>query len=142
MSWWHQLFSGHKDAQSLSKQEIGRHGEEVAAQFLRRQGIRILYRNWRAGSWELDMVGEDTQGIIFVEVKTRKTQGMTTPVEAIQYKKKLSLIKAAKAWLAAHEHHGAYEKPCRFAVVAVFYDTQTTQDSYKVEFYDHAFDLS
>ncbi len=146
MSWWQRFFStssGCSSSVPLSKHEVGRMGEDAAAQHLKKCGMRIVHRNWRAGSLELDLVCEDAQGIIFVEVKTRKNTGMTTPEEGIQYKKKASFIKAAQAWLMAHESTGAYEKPCRFAVVAVLYDVDTNQDyNFKVVVYDHAFDLS
>ncbi len=148
MTWWQRIFAFSKCEQSNvsqnAKHSVGRAGEEQAVQYLTGLGMRILYQNWRCGSLELDVVGEDAQGIVFVEVKTRKAQSMTSPLEGMTPKKRATLIRAAKAWLAAHEAQGVYEKPCRFAVVAVTYEQQKNTEKffYKVEFHDHAFDLS
>ncbi len=135
------LLSKKPSTQRLSTQNIGQGGENAAASHVQHLGMRILYRNWRHASWELDLICQDSDGIIFVEVKTRKAQGMTSPLESITAKKRATLIKAAHLWLAAHEAQGVYDKACRFAVVAVTY-TEHPIITYKVEFYDHAFDLS
>ncbi len=125
-----------------TKQEVGQEGERRAAQYLQSHGMRILHHNWRCGSLELDLVGEDAEGIVFVEVKTRKANNMTSPLEGITHKKRATLLKAAQAWLAAHEAEGVYDKPCRFAVVAVEYELNENSMTYKVALYDHAFDYT
>ncbi len=147
MSFWHRLegFFSHEGLDRkarLSKQELGREGEKRAAHYLQKNGMRILYHNWRCGSLELDLVGEDAEGIAFVEVKTRKNTGMTSPLEGITPKKRATLLRAAEAWLAAHEAEGVYEKACRFAVVAVEYEYNKKSLTYKVALYDHAFDYT
>ncbi len=148
MSFWQKIMSYCQTQQdekgaprALTKQEIGQGGENAAACYLQERGMRILYRNWRHASLELDLVCEDADGIVFVEVKTRKAQSMTSPLEGITPKKCATLIKAARAWIAAHAEQGAYDKACRFAVAAVSY-TENSTITYKVDLYDNAFDLS
>ncbi len=135
------MASGKAKTVQSRKQHIGQGGENAAAAYVKAQGMRILYRNWRQGSMELDMVCEDAEGLVFVEVKTRKAQNMTSPLEGMTAKKCASLCKAARLWLAAHEKQGVYDKPCRFAVAAVTYE-EHPQLCYKVEFYDYAFDFT
>lgn len=63
---------------SLSGPEIGRIGEEAAAQYLTKNGFQILYRNWSCKSGELDIICRDTRGreeLVFVEVKARIESG-------------------------------------------------------------------
>ncbi len=121
-----------------AKQRIGQDGERIAATYLQKQGMRILQHNWRHASLEIDIIAEDAQGILFVEVKTRKKDSMASPLDGVHYKKRKTLQKAAHVWLSAHD---AWEKPCRFAVVAVTYEEHPVL-TYKVEFYDNAFDFS
>ncbi len=120
---------------SGKNQDIGIGGENAVAAHVKNLGMRILYRNWRHESFELDMVCEDAEGIIFVEVKTRKLEGMTSPFEGMSVKKRTTIIRAANVWLRAHS---AFEKPCRFAVATVNY-TINPKLKFHVEFYDHAF---
>jgi putative endonuclease len=77
-------------------------GEEVAAQWLRGEGFEVLARNWRAGRYEIDIVARRGGAVHFVEVKTRKADGLTAPEDALTPAKFRSLQRAARAWLALH----------------------------------------
>ncbi len=127
-----------KDTTYNFKKDIGERGENAVAAHVKKLNMRILNRNWRHASLELDLVCEDSDGIIFIEVKTRKTQGMTSPFDGVNAKKRATLIKAATVWLRAHN---AFEKPCRFAVATVHYTTTPTLQL-QVEFHDNAFTAS
>ncbi len=62
---------------SLSKGNIalGIWGEQYAARMLQQRGLKILYRNYRAPhGGEVDLVCRDQQGLVFVEVKTRRSE--------------------------------------------------------------------
>ena len=76
--------------------DTGRRGEQAAVDYLRRVGFAILERNWRSGRYELDIVAH------FIEVKTRRAGGLTTPEEAITPRKFASLRRAAEAYMAQH----------------------------------------
>ena len=114
---------------------VGRAGEDAAAALLRKKGLKILDRNWRRGRLELDIVCADGETIVFVEVKTRQARGMSDPADALTPAKRRLVIKAAQAWLAAHN---AWRRPCRFDVVCVRKDGLTLS----AEHYRHAFDFS
>lgn len=51
--------------------ELGKNGENFAVSFLEGKGYQIITRNWRCGSYELDIVALDGNTLVFVEVKTR-----------------------------------------------------------------------
>ena len=53
------------------KQKIGNLGEDLAATHLEKQGFKLIARNWRKGSYELDIICADRETLVFVEVKTR-----------------------------------------------------------------------
>jgi len=51
--------------------DLGKKGEDLAADYLRKKGYRILKRNWRSGRNEVDIIADNNEYIVFVEVKTR-----------------------------------------------------------------------
>lgn len=95
---------------------LGRRGEAAAARFLKRQGYKILARADRSAAGELDLVALDGRTIVFVEVKTRRSQQSGHPGEAVDLPKQRRLTRAAEVFL---KRHGLLEYPARFDVVAV-----------------------
>ncbi len=73
--WFQSRFSGGP----LSKIEIGRLGEDLAAKELRRRGYRIRERNFRCSLGEIDIVAEDGEEIVIVEVKARSAGAHADP---------------------------------------------------------------
>ena len=59
---------------------LGAWGEEKAAEFLQKKGYRILARNYRVRTGELDLVAETESFLVFVEVKLRKNAALRLPV--------------------------------------------------------------
>lgn len=114
---------------------LGRQGEEAAARLLEARGFAVLARNWRQGRLELDIVCRDGDTLVFVEVKSRRRDGLARPDEAMTPRKRRTLVRAARAWLAAE---GAWSCPCRFDVVTV---TASGPDSLHLEHIPHAFAL-
>lgn len=107
--------------ESASPTYIGRQGEEMAAQYLTSKGYRILDRNWQnKGRKELDIVAQQGDTIVFVEVKTRKTSSLTTPIDAVDGRKQHRLVLAADSYLRTHN----IDSPSRFDVIGIEnYDT-------------------
>lgn len=119
----------------FSRTDSGSAGEDAAAAFLERAGVRILHRNWRSGHLELDIVCLYEGFLVFVEVKTRAINGMTHPAEHVGPAKRRHLIQAARRYLAVNS---AWERPCRFDVVCVWKEGR----EYRVEHYPDAFELA
>jgi putative endonuclease len=92
---------------------LGDRGERAAARFLRRQGMRVLLRGYRAQSGEIDLIARDGDILVFVEVKARR-QGV--PAEAVTPEKQRRITRAALHFL---RKHGLLEQRCRFDVVAI-----------------------
>ncbi len=107
----------------LDKARTGRLGEEAAVHYLRSHGHRLVARNWRQGSYELDIVSERLGVLYFVEVKTRRADGLTTPEEAMTRHKQQSLRRAAAAFLAtAGRRYEGYELQFDLAAVRMHDD--------------------
>ena len=82
------------------KQAVGRTGEDLAAKFLRREGLKVLYRNFRAPKGgEVDIVCRDGETLVFTEIKTRSTADYGDPGRAVNRKKQTLITKGAMAWL-------------------------------------------
>ena len=95
---WRSRFSRSKELSEHLR--LGARGEKMAGAFLRRQGYRILYRNFRARhGGEVDIVCRDRDTLVFVEVKTRTGEDFGRPVEAVNAAKRKLISRGALAWL-------------------------------------------
>lgn len=86
-----------------AKDELGRRGETLAAEFLERAGLQLVERNWRCPIGEIDIVAIDGNDLAFVEVKTRSSVAFGHPFEAITVQKLTRLRRLAFAWCEAHD---------------------------------------
>ena len=80
------------------KDELGRRGEQIAADWLIERGYTLLDRNWRCPSGELDLILRDGPTMVFAEVKTRSSFEFGHPFEAITARKAARLRRLAAAW--------------------------------------------
>ncbi len=86
------------------KQILGRLGEDLACDFLEKNGYRIVRRNVRLSKHELDIIAEDDDYIVFVEVKTRsclypELGDFGSPGRAVDEGKRKNTVKAAKDYM-------------------------------------------
>lgn len=72
-----------KQRKSTAKQTLGRHGEDLACDYLLKHGYRIIDRNYKKRYGELDVICIKNNILIFVEVKTRIGHVFGTPEEAV-----------------------------------------------------------
>lgn len=95
---------------------LGRRGERLAEQFLRRRGLLIVARGARDALGELDLVAVDGRTLVFVEVKTRRSEAAGRPEEAVDEDKQRRITRAALAFLKRHQ---LLDYPARMDVVAI-----------------------
>lgn len=100
-------------------QRLGHLGEEIAARWLTRKGWRIVYRRFRNGRRDIDLVAKRDELVAFVEVKARKGSEFGDPVEAVHHRKQRELTRSARVWI---DRHGRAEESYRFDVVGVLLD--------------------
>lgn len=94
---------------------LGRTGEQAAARFLKKNGCKILEKNFRNTFGEVDIIASDRDVIVFVEVKTRQEGGIS-PKEAVTSKKQKTIAKVAESWLKSKNMFGA---KARFDVIGI-----------------------
>ena len=95
---------------------LGRRGERAAEKHLRRNGYRIVARNFRAAGAEIDLVAIDGDTLVFVEVKTRRSRAAGAPEEAVDERKQKRMRRAAEVFARRYR---ADEIEMRFDIVAV-----------------------
>jgi putative endonuclease len=95
---------------------LGRRGERAAEKYLKRNGYRIVARNFRASGAEIDLVAIDGETLVFVEVKTRRSRDAGAPEDAVDERKQMRMRRAAEAFSIQYR---VGERDLRFDIVAV-----------------------
>ena len=116
------ILSGNPGKQSENKKmaqhnDIGKWGEEMAAEYLRKKGYTIRDTNWRCGHRDIDIVAldENLQTVVFVEVKTRSANYVQRPEEAVNREKIRNIGLAANAYVKMFR----IMKELRFDIITV-----------------------
>jgi putative endonuclease len=117
------------------KQSAGRQGEDLAADYLRRLGYKILKRNYRSRHAEIDLIARHRGELVFVEVKLRRSLRFGDPKWAVTPAKQRNLSMAALTYLKRHD---AMNRRARFDVVTL----QQRDGNLHVEVIDNAFELA
>lgn len=110
---------GLRKAVQNARQTAGARGERAAARFLKKQGFRILQRNYQCPVGEIDIVASEKDVLAFVEVKTRRSAAFGEPLEAVPHAKQLRIRRAAQHYVM---RHGLDDLDSRFDVVGVMLD--------------------
>lgn len=113
------LPSNHID-EMAAHNELGKWGEEVAAAYLADKGYVILHRDWKSGHRDLDIVARDGCQIVFVEVKTRRNDYFVEPMEAVDYRKLMSLRRSINHYLKYYR----INEEARLDIVSVVMTTE------------------
>ena len=91
----------------------GARAEALAAEYLMRQGLAIVARNFRTRFGEIDLIARDGRTLVFVEVRMRRSTGYGGAAESITPRKRARLVAAANGYLALLGR----EPPCRFDAI-------------------------
>ena len=113
---------------------LGRQGEDAAARYLQRQGMKILERNLRTPVGEIDLVARHKSILAFVEVKTRRGSAFGSPGEAVGPRKQRQIVQTAKWYLNENPHKGLQP---RFDVIAI----TVCGDDFQIEHIPDAFQV-
>jgi len=102
------------------RKDRGDQGESLAVDFLRRNGVDILERNYRYSRYgEIDIIGRKDPYLIFFEVKSRSTRAYGGPLYSISENKKKTLRKIARHYLSCHPEFNTVDIICRFDLIAI-----------------------
>lgn len=98
--------------------ELGKRGEEAAVRYLQQKGYLILDRNWMNEKYEIDIIAQDDDYIVFVEVKTRSSNQWGNPEEAVSKGKIKRIVNAADFYLIDKD----IDLPARFDIISVIWN--------------------
>ncbi len=102
---------------------LGAWGEDQAVEYLRQQGMKIIERNFRTPVGEIDIIARHKSVLLFVEVKTRRSNAFGTPQEAVGQRKQRQLIRTAHWYFQNHKN---IKLQPRFDVVAILCQSDGT----------------
>jgi len=100
----------------MDAREAGRRAEAIAAAYLQGKGWRVVERNWSCAEGELDIIAENEEGLVFVEVKGRRSERYGHPEDAVDAVKQQHLRDAAWRYLL---EKGEADVVWRIDVIAV-----------------------
>ena len=100
--------------------EIGKNGEEQAAEFFKNLGYQILALNWRVKHLEVDIIAQDGKELVIAEVKTRASDFFGTPESFVNKDKQGKLIRAAHEYIIQNN----LNLEVRFDIVSVITSTK------------------
>ena len=103
----------------LSAHAIGRSGEKLALSYLEKNKYRVIEKGFRLYRGEIDLICLDGAALVFVEVKTRRSQPFSLPEESVTPAKQDQIRKIAAGYL---QKNGLHDVECRFDVISVIID--------------------
>jgi putative endonuclease len=110
---------------------LGQKGEELAAEYLKKAGCKILFCNWKWGKHEIDIIAENKDFIIYTEVKTRSDDFQMHPLTSITKEKQKSIILAAEGYIKRYK----IDKESRFDVITII----KKSDDFEINHIEDAF---
>ena len=101
-----------------NKTAFGRQGEDLAVEFLLKEGYEILERNWYFRHNEVDILAKDHDTLVVIEVKTRSGNSYGEPYTAVDFRKQQYLIFAAERYIFSNN----FDVEVRFDIVSIIID--------------------
>ena len=99
----------------MNRRDIGTAYEIIAAEYVKKQGVRIREMNYRITRGEIDIIGEDKDCIIFIEVKYRKTASYGYPWEAVSGSKQKQICRVARQYCYSKK----INKQVRYDIISI-----------------------
>jgi len=111
--------------------DLGNYGEQLAVEYLVKNGYKILETNWRFQHKEIDIIALKKPFVIFAEVKTRRTNYFGEPFTFVNKTKQNFIIKAANEYIIQKN----LMEEARFDIISILYndrakDIQHIEDAY------------
>ncbi|HVJ50014.1 YraN family protein [Desulfitobacterium sp.] len=111
-----------------TRKQRGQEGEDLAAQIIQSNGLKILVRNFRCPVGEMDIIALEDEKLIFIEVRTRSTPKFGWGEESIQAKKRMRLQRIAEYFILSRKYKEW--PPLRFDLIAIRWDEKNPQTNW------------
>ena len=112
---------------------LGLLGENMAKHFLSEKDFKIVASNYRFKKWEIDIIAEKDNTIVFIEVKTRQNDYLGEPWRAVTRTKQRQIIRVAQEYLV----HNNISQEARFDVISILHNPERSLN--KIEHIEDAF---
>ena len=106
-----------KDNAQLITQETGRLAEDKALEYLIKAGLKFVARNYSCHTGEVDLIMRDKEFLVFIEVRSRKSERFGGGVGSITYAKRQKIIKTTSHYIIKHKVSDKYST--RFDVISI-----------------------
>jgi putative endonuclease len=100
----------------MRRNDAGQEAEDRAARYLEREGFRLITRNFRTATGEIDLVAEKSGVVCFVEVRYRGAGARVDALSSVDGRKQARLARTALAFLHRYRLEG---RPARFDVIGI-----------------------
>ncbi|MGX4598880.1 YraN family protein [Faecalimicrobium sp. JNUCC 81] len=101
----------------MNNKEKGDFGENVALKYLMSKGAKVLEKNYKIKTGEIDIITKLDNQLVFIEVKARSNLRFGYPSEAVNYKKIKKIISTANYYILRNNLHN---EPMRFDVIEIY----------------------
>ena len=119
----------------MDNKEIGKRGEQLVCEYLRKKGLAVFRTNYRTRFGEIDVIAEDDAHIIFIEVKTREEGAMVSGADAVDAAKRGRIMMSAESFMNALP----VKLPPRFDVAEVTVSDENGKRKYSLKYIEDAF---
>lgn len=115
---------------------IGKKAEDIALKYLTEKGLSLITRNYRSRWGELDLIMQDSETLVFVEVRSRTRSNYSSAAASIDFRKQQKLAKTALIYLQQF----STQPNARFDVIAL--DRQSAQSTQDIKWIRNAFEAT
>lgn len=108
----------------LNKRSLGKEGEALALEFLKRRGYKVLETNFTCKYGEIDIVAKDGNIFCFIEVKLRSSLNFGLPIEAVGKRKIAHILQCAQYYCLKNN---LKDVPMRFDIISILKTEKETK---------------
>ena len=105
------------DKEINTANHTGKIAEDIAAQYLTKEGLKLIDQNFHSRFGEIDLIGLDKEILTFIEVRYRKNEQYLAVIETIDQHKCRKIIISSEYYLSKHKNYRTYQ--CRYDVIAI-----------------------
>lgn len=107
----------------MNNADLGKFGEQLACDFIRKKNYQIIDRNYRFKKNEIDIIAKKDNKLIIIEVKTRQTSEIGEPWQAVSKQKQKQVIKVANHYV----QNNNIELETRFDIISIIHNSFRTE---------------
>lgn len=112
-----------------SHNQLGKEAEQMAVNYLTKEGYTILHCNWRHSHYEIDIIATKNELLRIIEVKSLKSSERRYPEESVTKKKFKHLLKAADEFLFQHQQY----RHVQFDILSIVLNREKEPEFFLIE---------